>query len=212
VDGAASRLIRGPRAGSASWPCALRLGVAVLALACTGASRADALAVQGGCRDGLPQGAWQLAAPDGTLRAIGAFSKGRRTGSFIYWNAAGVRIAHVPYDEGARDGTLAAWYDEPRRDGTGIQRLEAHYVDGALAGVKRSWHRDGRLRGEYTYVAGELVEAKAWDARGRELSPAEALARAAADAAADEAFHAKLDALVNAHLPHCDPGSSPKPR
>ena len=67
---------------------------ALVALAWVHGAHADDYRVEGSCRDGRPQGPWRLIGPEGTPRALGAFSKGRRTGSFIFWNDAGVRIAH----------------------------------------------------------------------------------------------------------------------
>jgi antitoxin component YwqK of YwqJK toxin-antitoxin module len=189
-----------------------RAAVASAAALAILASLADAqpLSIQGSCREGVPHGAWKVVAPDGRVRAIGAFAKGRRTGSFIFWNARGARIAHIPYEDEAKSGTLAVWYEG--REATGPQRIEAPYAHGVLSGVKRSWYRDGRLRGEYAYVEGRLVDAKAWDTRGRPLPGDASRARAEADFAEDEAYYAKLDALVDRHLPHCDPNAQPKPQ
>jgi hypothetical protein len=165
---------------------------------------AESLDVRGSCRDGHPQGAWQLVASDGTLRALGAFSRGRRTGSFIFWNASGVRVAHVPYEEDLKNGTLALWYERPVEGGEAPQRLEAVYASGRLDGVKRSWHPSGRLRGEYTYDRGVLVAANAWDGAGAAISADRARAQADADSGADEAYFAMLDRLVDSNLPPCE--------
>jgi antitoxin component YwqK of YwqJK toxin-antitoxin module len=196
--------VPGRKATRAALAAALALGASL--------AGAESLTVRGACRDGEAHGAWQLAAPDGKVRAIGAFAKGRRTGSFIFWNARGARIAHVPYEDEAKSGTLALWYDAAGREPAGPQRLEATYAHGRLHGVKRSWYRDGRLRAEYAYSEGRLVEAKAWDARGRPLPPDASRARAESDFASDEADYARLDALVEGHLPRCEAGASPKPR
>ena len=162
---------------------------------------AQVLEGRGSCRAGTPQGAWKLAAPDGTLRAIGAFAQGRRTGSFIFWNAAGVRVAHLPYEDDAMNGTLALWYETPVQNGEGQQRLEAVYAHGKLDGRKRSWHANGRLRGEYTYANDVLLDARAWDGRGDALPEAEARAQAKAELRAESAYYRTLDALVNQHRP-----------
>jgi hypothetical protein len=178
------------------------VAVAVLGLALATGAGAQALSVDGSCRDGQPHGAWQLKSADGKPRAIGAFAKGKRTGSFIFWNASGVRVAHVPYEEDAKNGTLALWHEQSRGSAH-AQRLEAGYAHGALHGFKRSWSSDGKLRGEYRYESGRLVEASAWDARGRSLPPDAARHQAEAESASDEAYYAKLDALIAANLPQC---------
>jgi antitoxin component YwqK of YwqJK toxin-antitoxin module len=181
-----------------------------LASASAGAD-AQALQVKGGCRDGVPHGAWQLASHDGSLRALGAFAKGKRTGSFIFWNAAGVRIAHIPYEEDQKNGTLALWYQTAARGRDAQQRLEAVYSADKLNGFVRIWNPDGRVRGEYAYAAGRLAAARAWDARGRELPEAQARQQAEKDIAAHEAYYDTLEALVASHLPTCDAYAPPKP-
>lgn len=175
---------------------------AVLSLA-AGLTNAQAMAVQGACRDGTTHGAWQLTDAQGRLRVLGAFNRGKRTGSFIYWNASGVRIAHIPYEEDARNGTLALWYQTPTKGLDAQQRLEAIYSGGRLNGFVRMWNPDGRVRGEYLYAAGQLAGARGWDARGRELLEAAARVQAEKDLATHEAYQASLEAIVDHHPPAC---------
>ena len=173
---------------------------------------AQSFAAQGACRDGVPHGAWQLSDTNGRLRALGAFNRGKRTGSFIHWSASGVRIAHMPYEEDAKNGTLALWYPTPTKGPDAQQRLEAVYTAGQLNGFVRIWNPDGGVRGEYAYAGGQLAGAKAWDARGRELPELKARAQAESDVASNEAYHATLEALVAQHLPDCNRSAPLKPR
>ena len=160
--------------------------------------------VTGNCRDGLPHGAYELRMPDGTLRVSGAFARGKRTGSFLFWSSAGVRIAHLPYDDDAMSGTVALWYltgtskSEPR------QKLEAVYAHGRRAGGGRSWYADGRVRAEYRYDQGVLAEAHAWNTRGAPLSDVEARALATKDVTTDEQYYATLEAIVRDNPPNCE--------
>jgi hypothetical protein len=172
---------------------------------------AQSLTVQGACRDGVAHGAWQLTDTKGRLRVLGAFNRGKRTGSFIYWNASGVRIAHMPYEEDARNGTLALWYQTPTKGLDAQQRLEAVYTAGQLNGFVRIWNPDGWVRGEYLYAGGQLAAAKAWDARGRELSEPQARSQAEKDVAAHESYQDTLEALVARHASTCGPAAPPKP-
>ena len=191
-------------AGSA--PGRIRAVLLALAFFVLGDAGAQTFSVQGGCRDGVPHGAWQLADATGHMRILGAFNRGRRTGSFIFWDAGGSRIAHLPYEEDARNGTLALWH--ARGTGPdGAQRLEAVYAAGRLNGVVRAWDASGRLRGEYRYAAGALADAKAWDPRGRALSPQEARVQAAKDASANESYLQTLESLVARHARSC--GAAP---
>jgi hypothetical protein len=190
-----------------------RCTIAVLWLALilghAGEAAAQALVVQGGCRDGQPHGAWQLADATGRIRVLGAFNRGKRTGSFIHWNEEGVRIAHLPYEEDARNGTLALWYPSAAKGGDAQQRLEAIYAAGKLNGTVRIWTPGGRLRGEYRYAAGDLVEAAAWDARGHALPPQQARAQAEEDVARSENDQRALEQVVERHAQGC--GTRPAP-
>ncbi len=181
-------------------------GLAALALASNaapGTTAAESYKVEGTCREGVPHGSYELKSTSGKLRVVGAYNRGKRTSSFIFWNAAGVRVAHIPFDDDVISGTVAVWYAAPARNGVTPQKLEAVYTSGRLNGVKRSWHVNGRLRGEFTYEGGVLGEARAWDVRGDALPEGEARALAARDLAADDAYYRSLDELVRKHPPSC---------
>lgn len=176
--------------------------VAAAALCVAGACAAQPYTAEGGCRDGVPHGNYELRDANGQLRALGAFNRGRRTGSFIFWSSDGTRIAHLPFDDDVLSGTLATWYGGKLRDPQ--RKVEAVYSHGKLNGDKRSWHANGRLRAEYRYERGELRGAKAASASGQPLSEAEARDLARSDAVADETFVASLLAIVAANPPRCE--------
>lgn len=184
---------------------------AVLALAAlaAGASAvvAQNLVVEGSCRDGQPHGAYEVRGPGGQVRVVGAFNRGKRTGSFLFWSSAGSRVAQLPYDDDALSGTLAAWYREPDRTGEPRPQFEATYAHGVPSGAQRSWYPNGRTRAEFRFDNGTVSEARAFSESGKALSDAEARALAANDQAADARFIASLEAIVRANLPHCEPSS-----
>jgi hypothetical protein len=185
--------------------------VVALALAPQGAFAADAAyLVTGSCRDGQPHGAYELRMADGTLRVAGAFTRGKRTGSFLYWSPTGVRIAHLPYDDDAISGTVALWYSTGDAKAEPRPKLEAVYSRGRRAGGVRSWFAEGRMRAEYRYEHGVLVEARAWNTNGAQLSAGEARTMAASDQATDEQFFATLEAIVRDNPPQCE-GNGRKP-
>ena len=188
-------------------PARLTRLAAVVALAlapqCLFAAAA-AYVVTGNCRDGQPHGAYELRMPDGTLRVSGAFARGKRTGSFLFWSSAGVRIAHLPYDDDALSGTVALWYSAGGTKSEPRQKLEAVYAHGRRAGGARSWYSDGRARAEFRYDQGVLAEARAWNTRGAPLSDDEARALAARDVATDAEYYASLEAIVRDNPPICD--------
>ena len=182
-------------------------GIAAALLLAAASAAAQDYTVDASCRDGQPHGSYELRDARGAVRVVGAFNRGRRTGSFIFWNSAGVRIAHLPFDDDALSGTAALWYadkgthDEPR------VKEEAVYTRGKLNGIKRSWYPDGKPRAEFAYEEGALRAALATSESGRPLPESEARALAARDMAADDALYASLLDLVASHLPRCDPAA-----
>ena len=185
----------------------MRFGAFACAALLAASASAQNLTVEGGCRDGLPHGAYELKGAGGQVRVVGAFSKGRRTGSFLFWSTAGVRVAQLPYDDDALSGTLALWYAMPGRGGEPVRRLEAVYAHGRLAGLKRSWYPDGRLRAEFRYDRGMLVDARAFTESGKPMPDADARAMADRDLGYDDKFVASLDATIRANLPRCEPAA-----
>jgi antitoxin component YwqK of YwqJK toxin-antitoxin module len=191
-------------AGAAALTRGVRCLAVALAVLAAPEGAAQGLVAEGACRDGEPNGGYTLRAPDGRLRVAGAFARGQRTGTFLFWSERGDRIAVVPYDNGRKAGTIAVWYEPPSPGADAPRKSEAAYADGVLHGEKRSWHPSGRLRAWLRYERGALVEARAWAASGAALSDAEARAQASRDAATDEAFYATLEALVAGRLPKCE--------
>jgi antitoxin component YwqK of YwqJK toxin-antitoxin module len=191
-------------------PLALRASVAFLLAAppqWTLAATASYV-VSGNCRDGRPHGAYELRMPDGKLRVAGAFNHGKRIGSFLFWSASGARIALLPFDDDAMNGTVALWYLAANAKTEPKPKLEAVYANGLLAGGTRSWYPDGRPRAEYRYDQGVLAEARAWSAKGALLPEKEARALAVKDKAADEQFYNTLEAIVHDHPPPCEANGS----
>ena len=94
--------------------------------------------VTGNCREGQPHGAYELRMPDGKLRVAGAFNHGKRIGTFLFWSASGARIALLPFDDDAINGTVALWYLAANAKTEPKPKLEAAYVNGLPAGDTRS--------------------------------------------------------------------------
>jgi antitoxin component YwqK of YwqJK toxin-antitoxin module len=183
---------------------AARLSVAVALAAFAAGVSAETFSVRGSCRDGYAQGVYELRDEKGKLRTQGAFNRGARTSSFIYWTSNGTRVAHIPYDDGVLSGTVALWYAQTAGNLLPRQKLEAAYAKGQRHGTTRSWFPNGRPRGEYVYENGSLASAKAWNAVGAALADEAARLQAARDADEDAKYYASLDAIVEANLPTCD--------
>ena len=183
-----------------------------VALACAAVPAAAAAAgpdpgFRGGgqCREGAAQGGYTLRAGDGRLRVQGAFSQGQRVGSFIFWSATGVRLAHLPFDTDELNGTVSLWYPEARPGSEPPRRMTAGYRAGRRHGLTRSWYPGGRLRAEFEYADGSLVSARAWTEAGRAYDDDHARELAERDAAGDVEYLDTLLALVRRHMPDCTP-------
>ena len=163
---------------------------------------ASATGATAGCRDGRAHGPYQLRSDSGQLRIAGAFNEGTRTGSFIFWRENGVREAHVPYDNGLRNGTVATWYDGPP-DREPVRHVESAWRHGVRDGMTRTWYPDGRRRSETEYAKGRIVASAGWTDAGEPLPDAAARERAQADERAADAEYAQRNALVADHMPGC---------
>ncbi len=181
----------------------LRVATTLVVALAAAAARGEPLDVSVGCRDGAPNGGYELRDANGQLRVVGALAKGHRTGTFVFWNATGARIGVIPYDNDEKVGTIALWYAPRGASRDGGRKLEAPYVAGRRHGVTRSWHDNGRPRAELAYEHGELVSARAWRRNGTEMGPRDAAALAERDAAADETAFAAIESIVTSHMPTC---------
>ena len=161
-------------------------------------------AIDAGCRDGQPHGRYALRSGDGALQVAGAFNHGKRTGSFIFWTPSGSRIAHIPYEDDGRNGTLATWYAAATPGEEPPRRSESAWRHGIRDGVTRTWYEDGQRRSETDYARGTQVATAGWTDAGARLGDRAAREIAERDAAAADARYAELEALVRDHLPRCD--------
>ena len=160
------------------------------------------LATKAGCRDGRAQGPYELRDASGQLRVAGAFNEGTRTGSFIFWRENGVREAHVPYDNGLRNGTVATWY-EGASDREPPRHLESEWRHGLRDGTTRTWYPDGHPRSQSEYGNGRIVSSSAWSDAGERLPEDAARALAETDEQTADAAYAGLDDRITTHMPNC---------
>ena len=167
------------------------------------AASAERLVASGGCRDGVPNGTYELRNADGRMRVIGAFAKGRRTGTFLFWTAAGDRVAVIPYENDIKTGTVALWHAPAFQRGEPRRKLESAYSDGVRNGATRSWYVDGKPRAEYRYERGELAAAEAWGKSGERLPESAARRLAEQDRASDAGVYAAFEQTIAQHLPNC---------
>lgn len=178
--------------------------LAALASASVAAQPAG-LVVSGACRDGQPNGAYELRSANGQVRISGAYAKGHRTGTFLFWSATGARIALVPYDDDRRTGTVTLWFATGDGRGEAQRRAEVAYVGDVLHGTTRSWYPNGNPRTELRFEDGNLAEARAWIESGAPLAEPEARAMAERDRVSDGGFVAGLEQFAAEHRPRCAP-------
>jgi hypothetical protein len=186
----------------------MRLTVALAAVfamftSAAGGATMERLVAIGACRDGLPNGAFELRMPDGQMRILGAFAKGQRTGTFLFWASTGARIAVIPYEDDAKVGTVALWHAPASRQGEPRRKQESVYSAGVLHGITRSWRVNGKPRAEYRYERGELAAAQAWSESGAPLPDAAARRLAERDRAADMNLYAAFEEMIAGNLPRC---------
>ena len=167
------------------------------------AAPAERLVASGACRDGVPNGAYELRSADGRMRVLGAFAQGRRTGTFLFWAATGDRIAVIPYEDDAKTGTVALWHAPASRQGEPRRKLESAYSAGVRNGTTRSWLANGKPRAEYRYERGELAAAQAWSESGELAARAGGAPPGRADRATDAALYAAFERTIAEHLPLC---------
>jgi hypothetical protein len=177
---------------------------ALCAAASVASAQPPAWVVDAVCRDGQPHGHYELRSGSATLRVAGAFNRGKRTGSFIFWAASGARVAHIPYDEDLRNGTLATWYEPRDVAAEPGRRVESMWRRGERDGLTRTWHADGHRRSETRYAHGREVATVGWSNTGARLPERTARDVAARHAGATDRQIAELEALVRDHLPRCD--------
>ena len=187
--------------GAARVACAIA-GFAAAAVAASALGAPADLTAKAGCRDGRAQGPYQLRNAGGQLRIAGAFNEGTRTGSFIFWRDSGVREAHVPYDNGLRNGTVATWYDGPA-DREPPRHVESEWRGGLREGTTRTWYPDGHLRSQTEYAKGRLVTARAWSDAGEGLADDAARTLAESDEKAADAAYGQRSDLIATHMPDC---------
>ena len=184
--------------------CLRRLASALGGIRACGAA-AQGLVVEGACRDGEPNGAYTLRAADGRLRVAGAFAKGRRTGTFLFWSERGARIAVIPYDNDRKAGTIALWYAPPApgggraaQVGGGVRRRSAARRKAVLVSERQAADRPSlRARRARRRRAPGRRPAHRFRRRG-------ARSWRARDVVTDEQFYATLEALVADHRPKCE--------
>lgn len=179
--------------------------VVALLIALTSAAVAQDFRVEASCRDGYAHGAYELRDANGVVRAVGAFNRGKRMGSFLFWNGEGIREAHLPFEEDVLNGTVALWW--PARRGEPKPRVEAPFVRGKRQGTTRTFFANGAPESELVYADGELRSANALSEAGKPIPEAQARTMAAREMREDDARIAGYLALVDAHLPRCDPAS-----
>ncbi len=119
----------------------------------------------------IPDGPAVMIDVYGREHLLGRWVSGKRQGTWRTFHEDGRLVTEVSYRDGRVDGTTVDWYPELQ-----VRADEAHWRDGLLEGLSRSWNTDGRLtslahwrRGRLHGVserygaAGEVISAEVYD-------------------------------------------------
>ena len=114
----------------------------------------------------------------GACAILGAFAKGRRTGTFLFWASTGARIAVIPYDDDAKVGTVALWYRAGHSAGRAAPQARGGATRPACATASpgRGTRTAGSERSIFTNAEASTA-AQAWNEAGAPLAEPEARRR-----------------------------------
>jgi len=97
--------------------------------------------------ENAPQGRYSFYYEDGSKAMEGELKAGKRNGKFTEWHPSGRVKIDASYKDGLIDG---AWFEYYDSEGS-PKKIEAFYIDGALAGRYALYKADGLVKEERNY-------------------------------------------------------------
>jgi hypothetical protein len=166
-----------------------------------------ALTVDSECKGAIPHGAYTVESVSGAVRIAGSYADGLRSGSFTFYDAGGEKLIALPYTGGLIHGTVEAWH-VPDEAGGGEPRLKlvSDISAGFIEGRYRTWYDNGKPRSDFTVEEGEIVSAKTWNPDGSVLEIGDPSAFLQTDIETDFAYYSRLEQVMDAFPPVCEPG------
>lgn len=165
-----------------------------------------ALVVDAECKGAIPHGGYVVESAAGAVRIEGRYADGLREGEFSFFGADGGRLILLPYSNGLIDGTVKAWHAPGAKEGVdpGL-KLVSDISAGFIEGRYRTWYPNGNPRSDFVIEEGEVVSSKTWNPDGSELEIRNDSAFLQTDIESDFEYYARLEQVMDAYPPACEP-------
>jgi hypothetical protein len=151
--------------------------------------------------DGKPEGLFELRTPDGKVQVRGNFEQGRKTGTWIFADSGGVKVAELTYRDGLRDGPFQMWYGSfAFPESAGKDKLAATFDADQLDGDKTRWRKDGSPECKTRFDHGTIINAECWDGNGVQKSQSDSLKMARDELKADEEWFKEMDGWIDGSI------------
>ncbi len=126
--------------------------------------------------DGLPHGSYRMINAFGTIQAVGAFTHGKMSGDWTFWDSKGVKIVEVQFNDDHLDGLCKMWYGSFYESGrfAGRKKLQLNFKQGKLHGERVRFYLNGNKQSVFTFNNNQLTKIVIWNSEGdgpKTLSP-----------------------------------------
>ncbi|HEY5738488.1 MAG TPA: hypothetical protein VIW27_02125 [Gammaproteobacteria bacterium] len=166
------------------------------------AASSDGLSVAAECRNGVPEGKYQIESAQGRVRVKGSFVDGLRDGEFVFYTANGDRMIVLPYTRGLLNGAVKAWH-VGAGDANSPLKLLSDIKDGFIKGRHRTWYENGKPRSDFVIEDGEITAGETWNPDGTVLEIKDRAQFLSAEIQSDFAYYERLEQVMDAHPPTC---------
>ncbi len=134
------------------------------------------------------------------VRVDGRVDSGRMTGTWVYYDSYGEKLAVVNYKLDQRHGPVQLYY--VTADGPAVRRLRmtGEFVNGAQNGMLQSRWPSGGKKLERDFDQGILQGARGWTEKGARLDDGMAMAAAIKESRDEDALLAELESFVQLQM------------
>lgn len=151
--------------------------------------------------DGKPEGLFELRDSRGNVQVRGNFQQGRKTGTWIFSDSGGIKVAELTYRDGLRHGPFRMWYGSLAfPESAGKDKVAAAFDGDQLNGDKTRWRKDGSPECKTRFDHGAIINVECWDANGLQMSEAESLKITREELKADEEWFKAMDDWIDGSL------------
>jgi hypothetical protein len=134
------------------------------------------------------------------VRVDGRVDSGRMTGTWVYYDSYGEKLAVVSYRLDQRHGPVQLYY--VTADGPAVRRLRmtGEFVNGAQNGMLQSRWPSGGKKLERDFDQGILQGARGWTEKGGRMEDGTAMAAAIKESRDEDALLAELESFVQLQM------------